>query len=310
MNNLDSDPGAFRSHIFLTHIRNIIAKPVIKFLSFINNLVLKITNNVGIDNREKVSEEEIKSLILRSQENGCIEKDEKQMIYGIFEFNDKLVREIMTPRNDMFAIDIEDDIDDILDGVLKSSYSRIPVYKSNIDNIIGILYVKDLLIEARRVGFKNINLVEILHEPYFVPETKRTNELFKILKAKKVHLALLFDEYGGIAGLVTMEDLVEEVMGEIEDEYDIEELLIRPIDDNSFIVKGSLTVSEFNNKFDIDIEEGDYDTINGYLLTLLGHIPKENEVVELHDTMFTIIKVDNRRIEEIKVNLNNSYIAS
>jgi putative hemolysin len=291
------------------YIMSKIAKPFIKFLSLSTTLVLKLTGNNDVDIEEKVSEEEIKSLIVQSQKDGCIEHDEKQMIYGVFEFNDKTSREIMTSRNDMFAIDIDDDIDDILEEVINSSYSRIPVYKDNIDNIIGILYVKDLLIEAKKVGFENINLETILHDPYFVPETKRTNELFKLLQDKKVHLALLFDEYGGVAGIVSLEDLIEEVMGDIEDEYDMEESIISQIDENNFIVKGYLTISEFNNKFDIDIEQGEYDTLNGYLLTLLGEFPKEGKEIELEDINFTIEKVSNRRIEDIKVSIKNNYLS-
>lgn len=287
-----------------------IAKPFINFLSLSTSLVLKLLGLNTLDIEEKVSEEEIRSLISQSQKDGCIENDEKQMIYGVFEFNDKMAREIMTSRNDMFSINIDDNINDILDDVLNSSYSRIPVYKNSIDNIVGILYIKDLLIEARKVGFKNINLKTILHKPYFVPETQRTNELFKILQAEKVHLALLFDEYGGVVGIVTLEDLIEEVMGNIEDEYDSEESIITKIDDYNFIVKGYLTVNEFNAKFNIDIEQGQYDTLNGYLLTLLGKIPEENKVIQLDNIRFTIKKVNNRRIEDIEINIQSNYAIS
>lgn len=282
-----------------------IAKPFIKLLSFSASLVLKVTGNNDTDIDEKVSEEEIRSLISQSQEDGCIESDEKRMIYGVFEFNDKTVREIMKPRNDMFAINLEDNIEDILDGVLSSSYTRIPAYKDTIDNIVGILYVKDLLVEAKEVGFENINLEKILHKPYFVLETRMTNDVFKNLKEKKVHLALLFDEYGGISGMVTMEDLIEEIMGDIEDEYDNEESIISQIDDYNFYIKGCLTVNEFNSKFNMNIEPGEYDTINGYLLTILGKIPNEGVKLELGKVNLLITKVKNRRIEEIKVNIKN-----
>lgn len=287
-----------------------IAKPFIKLLSLSTSLVLKITKNNDSDIEEKVSEEEIKSLISQSKEDGCIERDEEEMIYGVFEFNDKAVREIMTPRNELFAIDIEDDINHILDEVLSSSYSRIPVYKDTIDNIIGILYTKDLLIEARKVGFENINLKDILQDPFFVLETKRANELFKILKDKKVHLAILFDEYGGTVGIVTMEDLIEEIMGDIEDEYDTEESIVRKIDEKNFFVKASMSVNDFNDLFDTDIETGDYDTLNGYLLTKLNKIPEENTQFQLENMNFTIIKVENRRIEDVKITLKDKCLES
>ena len=280
-----------------------ITKPFIKLLSLSTLIVLKLTGNNDEDIEEKVTEEEIRSLISQSQEEGSIEDDEKEMIDGVFSFNDKMAREIMTPRNDIFAIDIEDNIDDILEKVLESGYTRIPVYKDTIDNIVGILYVKDILTEAKKVGFECIKLQKILHEPYFILETQKTNEVFKKLKENKVHLALLFDEYGGLSGMVTMEDLVEEIMGDIEDEYDEEELIISQIDENNFYIKGNLSVSDFNSEFNSNIEVGEYDTINGYLLTALGEIPEEGALIELEDVDLLVTKVDNRRIEEIKVSI-------
>ncbi len=285
MNNLDSDPGDLNPKLLL------------------KSLLLKFTKKF---NDEKVSEEEVMSLISQSQEDGCIEHDEKQMIEGVFSFNDKMAREIMTPRNEIFAIDIEDDIDSIIDSVIECGYSRTPVYKDSIDNIIGILYIKDLLFEARKIGFKNIDVQKILQEPFFILETQKTNDVFKMLKENKVHLCLLFDEYGGVSGLVTMEDLIEEIMGDIEDEYDKEESIISQIDENNFYIKGNLAVSDFNSTFDINVEEGEYDTMNGYLLTMLGKLPKEGTLVELDEVDLLVNKVDNRRIEQIKVTLKRS----
>ena len=285
MNNLDSAPGELNPKLLLI------------------NLLLKFTKQF---NDEKVSEKEVMSLISQSQEDGCIEHEEKQMIEGVFSFNDKMAREIMTPRNEIFAIDIEDDIDSIIDRVIESGYSRTPVYKDSIDNIIGILYIKDLLSEARKIGFQNIDLQKILQEPFFVLETQKTNDVFKMLKDNKVHLGLLFDEYGGVSGLVTMEDLIEEIMGDIEDEYDKEESIISQIDENNFYIKGNLAVSDFNSTFDINVEEGEYDTMNGYLLTMLGKLPKEGTLVELDEVDLLVNKVDNRRIEQIKVTLKRS----
>ncbi|SFJ06930.1 putative hemolysin [Terrisporobacter glycolicus] len=280
-------------------------KPFINLLSFSTSTILKMTGNNDKDIEESVSEEEIRSMVSQSQEDGCIENEEKQMIYSIFEFNDKTAKEIMTHRHDIFAIDIDDDFEEILDGVINSGYSRIPVYKDNKDNIIGILYEKDLLAKAKKIGFENIDLKTMLHEPYFVSKSIRTNELFKLLKDKKVHLALLIDEYGGIEGLVTIEDLIEEIMGDIEDEHDKTKSTITQIDDSNFIVKGYLTINDFNNKFDIDIEQGDYDTLNGYILTLLGDFPKEGRQIQLDNVDFLIENVNKRRIEDIRVSIKN-----
>lgn len=285
MNNLDSAPGDLNPKLLL------------------KNLLLKFTKKF---NDEKVSEEEVMSLISQSKEDGCIEHEEKQMIEGVFSFNDKMAREIMTPRNEIFSIDIDDDIDSIIDRVIESGYSRTPVYKDSIDNIIGILYIKDLLFEARKIGFKNIDVQKILQEPFFILETQKTNDVFKMLKENKVHLGLLFDEYGGVSGLVTMEDLIEEIMGDIEDEYDKEESIISQIDENNFYIKGNLAVSDFNSTFGINVEEGEYDTMNGYLLTMLGKLPKEGTLVELDEVDLLVNKVDNRRIEQIKVTLKRS----
>ena len=282
-----------------------LTKPFIKLLSFSTALVLKITRNDDCKDEEKVSEEEIRYLISQSQKDGCIESIEKEMLYSVFEFNDKNVSEIMTPRNNMFAISLDSNIEDIIDEILASSFSRIPVYKNNLDDIVGVLYVKDLFIEARKVGFNNINIEKLLHEPIFILETVKTNELFNILKTKKVHLAILFDEYGGTSGLVSMEDLIEEIVGDIQDEYDNEEMLIRKLDDNSFIVKGNLSVSEFNNKFNIDIEEGEYETLNGYLLNKFGKLPEEGVEINVENIHFEISKVNNRRIEDIKIKFVN-----
>ena len=288
------------------YILSKIAKPFIKLLSYSTLLVLKITGNNNDDIDEKVSEEEIRTLIAQSQEDGCIEHTEKEMIEGVFSFNDKMAKEIMTPINYVFAVDLDDNLDDILESVINCNYSRIPAYKDSIDNIVGILYVKDLLNEAKKVGFEKINLENILHKPYFIIETQKTNEVFKKLKENKVHLSLLFDEYGAISGIVTMEDLIEEIMGDIEDEYDKEESIISQIDESNFYIKGNLTVSDFNNIFDSNIENGEYDTINGYLLTTLGKIPHEGTIVELDNINLLINKVSKRKIEEIKVSIKGS----
>jgi len=282
-----------------------VTKPFINLLSFSTSTILKMTGNNDKHIEESVSEEEIRSMVSQSQEDGCIENEEKQMIYSIFEFNDKTAKEIMTSRHDIFALDIDDDFEEILEGVITSGYSRIPVYEDNKDNIIGILYEKDLLAKARKIGFENIDLKTMLHEPYFVSKSIRTNELFKLLKEKKVHLALLIDEYGGLEGLVTIEDLIEEIMGDIEDEHDKTKSTITQIDDSNFIVKGYLTINEFNNKFDIDIEQGDYDTLNGYILTLLGYFPKEGREIKLDNVNFLIENVNKRRIEDIRVSIKS-----
>ncbi|MEG1483722.1 hemolysin family protein [Clostridium sp.] len=296
MISLDPDPEGILSK------RTLRVSLFSRAIAMLKSFVLKVVGVKNYNEYECASEESIKSLIDKSKKDGLIEADEKDMLCKVFEFNDRLAKEIMTSRSDTFLINIEDDFKDILSEILKFNYSRIPVYKDNVDNIIGVLYVKDLLAEASKVGFDNMNLEKILHNPYFVPEIKRTNELFKLLKEAKIHLAVLFDEYGGFSGIVTMEDLIEEIMGDIEDEYDIADD-VNQIDTNTFIIKGYLSVNDFNDRFNMNIEEGDYDTLNGYLTEALGKIPDENEVVELDNVKFTVFKVENRRVEEVKVNI-------
>ncbi|MBC5995235.1 HlyC/CorC family transporter [Romboutsia ilealis] len=291
------------SSVKIIYYISILAKPFIKILSFSTSLILKITKNDSEDIEEKVSEEEIRTLIAKSQQDGCIEDDEKKMLYGVFEFNDKVCKEIMTSSKDTFLIDINDDVNNTLDKILSLGYSRIPVYEGNIDNIVGVLYMKDLLIESKKVGFENINMKNIIQEPYFVPENKKTNELFKILKEKKIHLALLVDEYGGFSGIVTMEDLIEEIVGDIDDEYDIEESEISKIDKNTYIAKGILPISEVKRNFNENIVNGDYDTLNGYLITHMGEVPKEKKEITIDNIKYEILKLGNRRIEEIKITI-------
>ena len=283
------------------YVISIITKPFIKILSLSSAVVLKITGQDDDDIEEKVSEEEIKSLIMQSQEDGCIEDEEKEMIYGVFEFNDRAVKEIMTSRRDTFMVDINDDLSEIIDEVINSNHSRIPVYRESVDDIVGILYVRDILLEARKIGFENISIENILHKPYFVPETNKANELFKTLKEKKNHMALLFDEYGGFSGIVTMEDLIEEIVGEIEDEYDEDEPVIVKLDENNFMVKGYLSISDFNDEFDIELETGEYDTLNGYLINTLGEIPDKNIELKIGEIIFTVSNIESRRIEDVKV---------
>lgn len=285
------------------YLVSIIAKPFIYILSISTGIILKLTGNTQSDIEEKMSEEEIRSIICQSQRDGCIAYEEQEMIEGVFEFNDKTVKEIMTPRKDTFMIDIETPTMEILDHILEKNYSRIPIYQDTTDNIIGVLYIKDILKIARTVGFQNINVKDIMHEPFFVPESKKNNQLFNDLKAQKVHMALLIDEYGGLSGIVTMEDLIEEILGDISDEYDKDISEIRQVSPNTYLVKGSVPIHRINNKLHLNIEPGEYDTLNGYLITKLGKIPKQNTHIKLktNSAEFKAIKVSNTHIEEVEI---------
>ncbi|WP_454053133.1 hemolysin family protein [Clostridium sp. Marseille-Q7071] len=280
-----------------------ITVPFVKLLSASTNILIRLFGLEidGLD--EKVSKEEIKSLVEVGQEHGVINETEKEMINSIFDFDDKLADEVMTPRTEVYLINIDTPLSEILDELVEGRYSRIPVYEGQIDNIIGILYMKDFFIEARKYGFENVDIRSILQRPYFVPETKNIDELFKELQASRKHMAILIDEYGGFSGIVSIEDLIEEVMGNIEDEYDEDEPAIKKIDNNTFIIDGMLSLDDFSDYFHIDIESDNYDTVNGFIVDLLGRIPEttEEENIEYENLIFKLEQIKEKRIEKIKV---------
>ncbi len=280
-----------------------ITAPFIKLLSASTNILVSLAglDKEGLD--EKVSKEEIKSLVEVGQEHGVINETEKEMINSIFEFDDKLADEVMTPRTEVYLINIDKPLDEYLDELLEEKYSRVPVYEEDIDNIIGILYMKDFILEARKHEFENVNIREILHPPYFVPETKNIDDLFNELKSSKKHMAILIDEYGGFSGIVTIEDLVEEVMGNIDDEYDEEQCFVQKIDSNTFIVNGLMPIDDLNDYLHIQLVSDECDTISGFLINIMGKIPNniEEKVIEYENIIFKIESIKEKRIEKIKI---------
>ncbi|WP_291575612.1 hemolysin family protein [Clostridium sp. UBA4548] len=282
-----------------------VTKPFIRFLSFSTNLLVKLTGHETENLEEKVSKEEIKSLIEVGQEHGVINETEKEMIESIFEFDNKRAEEIMMPRTEVFLIDISWSSTEISKKLLEEQYSRIPVYEEDSDNIIGILYMKDYFLEASRHGFDNVDIRKILRTPYFVPETKNIDDLFKELQKSNNHMAILIDEYGGFSGIVTIEDLIEEVMGNIFDEYDEVECDIMKIDNNTFIVNGLLSIDEFNDYLDTKLQCEHSETIGGFVVNLLGSIPNDekDEIVEFENLIFKIEDVKEKRIEKVRVSI-------
>ena len=279
---------------------SIITLPFVKLLTSSTNMISKIFG-VGEADEEVVTEEEIKMMIAEGEEKGTIETEEKQLLNNVFEFNDIIVSEAMTPRTEMYAIDINDDIKEILDEIDKYKYSRIPVYDEDIDDIKGILYVKDILKPLK--DDKIIDIKNIIRQPYFVPESKDIDELFKEMQKNKVQMAIVIDEYGGTAGLITMEDIIEELVGNIFDEYDEEEIEVKKIDDNTYILSGSLTSYDLKKIFGFEMPEGDYETLSGYLIDRLGRIPEKSEhpVIEEEKFTFKIEEVEDKRIKYAKI---------
>ena len=283
------------------------AKPFVKLLSLSTNLLLRVIGMSDTDLEEKVSREEIKSLVDAGEEYGVINQIEKEMINSIFDFDDKLAKEVMTPRTEVYMINSQLPLS--IEELLEENYSRIPVYEGDIDNIIGVLYLKDFLHEAYQVGFENVNLKKLLHRPYFVPECKNIDQLFKELQKSKKHLAVLIDEYGGFSGIVTIEDLIEEVMGDINDEYDEDEPFIRKIDNDTYIVNGLISIKELNDKLHLNLDEEteDYDTLGGFLINQIDYIPSETEecMVEYENLLFKVQCVKDKRIETVKIHMNH-----
>ncbi len=278
---------------------SVITAPFVKILTVSTNFISKI---FGISEKEEeiVTEEEIRMMIDEGEEKGTIGQEEREMINNVFEFNDIAASEVMTPRTDVYAIEINENIYDILEEIDNLKYSRIPVYEETIDDIQGILFVKDLL---KYMGEgKQVKIKDIMREAYFVSESKPINELFRDLQKNKKQMAIVIDEYGGTAGLVTMEDLIEEIVGNIFDEYDEEEADYQKIDDNTFLINGSVSIYELKKILQVDIPEGDYDTLSGYLLELLGRVPEdtENPVIETKEVTYKIETYEDRRIVWVK----------
>ena len=280
---------------------SIIMAPFVKFLTVSTNLVSRLFG-VSETDEETVTEEEIRMMVDVGEEKGTIDKEEREMINNVFEFNDTCVSEIMVPRTEIYAVDMNMSISKVIEEITNDDdfrYSRLPVYDETIDEIKGVVYIKDILLSTKN---KNVKIKTLVKEAYFVPETKPVNELFEELRKNRKQIAIVVDEYGGTAGIVTMEDILEEIVGEIYDEYDEVEKIYEKIDENTYIINGFMAVSEVEKILDIEIPEGDYDTISGYLIEELGRIPSEKEkpIIETKEVTYKVEKVKDKRIVKIK----------
>lgn len=282
-----------------------IFRPIVLLLSGMTNGVLRIMG-VSIEAVEQqVTLNDIKSIVQVGQSQGLINVVEGEMINSIITFDDKFAEEIMTPRTEVFAIDVSDDYTEYIDELLSVRYSRIPVYDEDIDNIIGVLYIKDYMQSAYYNGFDKVDIQTIIRPPYFVPERKNINELFNELREDNMHMAILIDEYGGFSGIVTMEDLIEEIVGDIDDEYDHDEPEIEKIGRGIYNARGTLSIKElnFNIESEFDEETEDYDTLGGLLFFLMGRIPDDSErpYIEFQDVQFFIERIENKRIQWVRI---------
>ena len=269
---------------------------------YASKIITKIPNLLPI-NKEKIfdSEEELKILTEIGEKEGTLQEEESEIIQSIFDFKDKHVREIMKPRVDMVAIESDKSIDDVMDLISSKQFSKIPVYKDNIDKIVGIVYAKDLL--PYLMGSRpNISIVKLARTPFFVPETKEIDHLMEDFKNKKMNIAIAVDEWGGTSGLITLEDIVEEVLGEIQDPYDTDQSLIFKQKDGSMIIDGKITIYDLEEEIDIEFpEDREYDTLAGFILQSAGNIPKIEYEINYSQYRMTVRSIDANRIDKIRL---------
>ncbi|MDI6735615.1 MAG: hemolysin family protein [bacterium] len=275
-------------------------------LSPVVNLITKVTNPIIDYGQTKevkssfVTKEELRLLISAGEEAGSVDEEEEEMLEGVLNLSTTRVKEVMTPRTDMICLEVEANISDLLSAFEEHPHSRIPVYDETIDNIVGIIYIKDIL-NFWEQGFDRTSVMELIRFPYFVPTSKRVDVLLTEFQNKHLQIAIVVDEYGGVAGLVTLEDLLEEIVGEIRDEYETKEILVKPLKDGVFLVDARTSIEILNEDLKLDLPEADFETISGLILELLGRIPRMGEVVKYKDLTMTIIEADEKSISRVKV---------
>ena len=283
-----------------------VMSPFIKLLSLSTSGVLKLIGMHSETLESDVSEEEIKSMLETGSEKGVFNDIEKEMITSIFSFDDKRAREVMVPRQDMVTIDISEPVESYIDEILQSMHAKIPVYEDEIDNIIGILSTKNLMIQIRKCRLEDLDIRSMLSEPYFVPENRRTDALFKEMQKNKNKIAILIDEYGGVSGMVTLEDLIEEIVGDIHEEYeDVEPDILEIEPHKIYRVSGSISLFDLNEEMHLHIDST-CDTLSGYLMELLGYIPDQEKLpllVETPEADYEVESMDDRVIDKVKLTL-------
>ncbi|QGU96861.1 DUF21 domain-containing protein [Clostridium bovifaecis] len=279
------------------HLLTVLLSPIALVFTHITNLILKLFG-VKIDKAKPfITEEELKTMLDVSHEEGVLEIEERKMINNVFEFGDSQVKDVMVPRTDMVAIEVNSTYDEIMNIFKEEQFSRIPVYRETIDDIIGILHVKNLAF----INGEGFDIFEVMREPYFTYEFKKTAELFDEMRKNRASLTIVLDEYGGTVGIITMEDLVEEIVGEIEDEYDEDDIGIQVIKEDEYIIDGSIKIDVVNEMIGTDIESEDFDSIGGFVIGEMGRFPEKGEVLEHENIKFIIEDIDRNRIKKMKV---------
>ncbi len=264
------------------------------------SLLFSQDNSSSDDTAGIVTEDELKILVEAGQQEGILEQEERQMIFSVFQLRDTLTREIMVPRIDVLALDIHTPLPAAVDTLLESGYSRLPFYEDRVDNIIGVLYAKDLLRVWREGKGQEGNVRNLLREAYFVPEAKKVAKLFAEMQSRHVHMAIVVDEYGGVAGVVTMEDIIEEIFGEIQDEYDEEDLPYQVLENGDYLFRGRIDLDDFNEIMECSLPRDEADTLSGFIYGRLGHVPVADESVQVDELLLRVEQVTSRRIRKVR----------
>lgn len=299
-------------HFSLLVVRPIIAiskfmSPFIRLLSLSTNGVLRLLGFQKQEVEEVVSEEEILAMLTSGSEQGVFHELETEMISGIFSVTNKTAKEIMVPRKDVFAIDINAPMEDQIDEIFQSRYSRIPVYEGNKDNIIGILNIKECLLDWKQWKFVEKDIRHFMKKPHYINDTKSVVTLFQELQKDKNRMAILIDEYGGFLGLVTMEDIIEEIVGDIDDGHNKEGEILRKLNEKEYLISGTMTIEDVNNELGISLKKGKSDTLSGYFIEQLGYIPGENErtQIQIEEISLRIYEVEGKRISKVILQRGN-----
>lgn len=289
----------------ITKLIMLLTKPIVAFTTAVTNLFMNIFGIEAKNIQKQVTGEQIKSIVQIGEDQGILRPMESKMIHSIMAFDDLLAEEIMTARTDVFMIDINDKDKEYLEEFVKIKHARIPVYDGEVDNILGIVYTKDFLLEATKVGLRNVEIKEILRPAYFAPDKIETDKLFSDMQKKHIHMAILIDEYGGFSGVVTMEDLIEEIVGDIDDSYDYDIPEIKENGRDVFVVKASIGIKDLNEKINIDIDEDNenYDSLGGFILDRLGYIPEEDSKLsfDYNGYEIKILYIEDNRIKAVRI---------
>ncbi len=290
------------ARVLVRPVRNAawLLRPIVWSLSAVTNFFVRLIGGQIKHRGPFVTEEELRLLVSVGEEEGVLEEEETEMIHSIFEFADTTVREVMVPRIDMVTLEADATVDEAVDLALQAGFSRIPVYKESIDDITGVLYTKDMLKQLRE-DHNTLPVRDLVRPAYFVPETKKLDDLLREIQQKRVHMVIVVDEYGSVAGLVTIEDLVEEIVGDIQDEYDREEKLYEKVSENEYIFDAKINIDEFNELMDTKLDNTGYETLGGFLYAQLDKIPVVGDTIKFNNLTFTVLTTRGRRITQVRV---------